>query len=78
MATGKPVVITPLYEYERFDGLLRIARGYDDFIAKVEDALSNDDDVKRKTRQDAIRDATWDARAEQVSADILKIVAGDR
>jgi glycosyltransferase involved in cell wall biosynthesis len=77
MATGKPVVITPLYEYERFDGLLRIARGHDDFIAKVEDALSNDDEVKRKARQDAIKDATWDARAEQVSDDILKSETND-
>jgi glycosyltransferase involved in cell wall biosynthesis len=70
MATGKPVVMTPLYEYERFDGLLRIARSYDDFIAKVEDALTNDSIAQREARQRAIKDSTWDARAEEVSRDI--------
>ncbi|MFY9610035.1 MAG: glycosyltransferase [Blastocatellia bacterium] len=74
LATGKPVVITPLYEYERLDGILRISRGYDDFIAKVEDALSNDSPEKRETRQQAVRESTWDARAEEVSEAILALV----
>ncbi|MGA9769958.1 MAG: glycosyltransferase [Blastocatellia bacterium] len=70
LATGKPVVITPLYEYEPMDGLLRIARGYDDFIAKVEDALARDTKSMREARQQSIKEATWDARAEEVSKDI--------
>ncbi len=70
MATGKPVVMTPLYEYEKLDGILRIARGYDDFIAKVEDALARDTDVQREVRQLAVKQSTWDARAEEVSRDI--------
>ncbi len=78
MATGKPVVITPLYEYERFDGMLRIARGYDDFIAKIEDALWNDDEAKSKARQEAMRDATWDARTEQVSDDMAALLSKQR
>jgi glycosyltransferase involved in cell wall biosynthesis len=74
LATGKPVVITPLYEYEPMDGLLRIARGYDDFIAKVEDALTRDTDGMREARQQSIKEATWDARAEEVSEDIEKLL----
>jgi len=70
LASGKPVVITPLYEYEPLDGILRVSRGMDDFIAKVEDALTNDSQEKRKARQLAVKDATWDARAEEVSRDI--------
>jgi glycosyltransferase involved in cell wall biosynthesis len=70
LATGKPVVITPLYEYEQMDGLLRIARGYDDFIAKVEDALGRDTPAMREARQQAVKGSTWDARAEEVSKDI--------
>jgi glycosyltransferase involved in cell wall biosynthesis len=70
LATGKPVVITPLYEYEPMDGLVRIARGYDDFIAKVEDALTRDTGLMREARQQSIKEATWDARAEEVSKDI--------
>ncbi|MEK6299584.1 MAG: glycosyltransferase [Acidobacteriota bacterium] len=74
LATGKPVVITPLYEYERLDGILRVSRGYDDFIAKVEDALKNDSADKREARQQAVKEATWDARAEEVSEALLALV----
>jgi glycosyltransferase involved in cell wall biosynthesis len=70
LATGKPVVITPLYEYERLDGILRISRGRDDFIMKVEDALMRDTDGQRESRQRAVEHSTWDARAEEVSRDI--------
>ena len=70
LATGKPVVITPLYEYEQMDGILRIARGYDDFIAKVEDALTKDTIEMRRARQQSVKESTWDARAEEVSKDI--------
>jgi glycosyltransferase involved in cell wall biosynthesis len=74
LATGKPVVITPLYEYERLDGILRISRGYDDFIAKVEDALGRDTESDRRARQRAVEHATWDARAEQVSRDLARLL----
>jgi glycosyltransferase involved in cell wall biosynthesis len=74
LATGKPVVITPLYEYEPFRGLLQIASSYDDFIAKVEDALTRDSLEKRRARQQSVKGATWDARAESVSRDIENLI----
>ncbi|MEK6408135.1 MAG: glycosyltransferase [Acidobacteriota bacterium] len=74
LATGKPVVITPIYEYESLDGILRVSRGYDDFIAKVEDALTNDSESKRDARQQAVKAATWDARAEEVSEAIAALL----
>lgn len=74
MATGKPVVITPLYEYEPMDAILRISRSTDDFIRKVEDALSSDDALSRQARQQAVQNATWDARAEEVSRDIASLI----
>ncbi|HVG19488.1 MAG TPA: glycosyltransferase, partial [Blastocatellia bacterium] len=74
LATGKPVVITPLYEYEGLDGILRISRGYDDFILKVEDALARDTDGQRAARQRAVERSTWDARAEEVSSDIERLL----
>jgi hypothetical protein len=67
-------VITPLYEYEKWGEVLRIARGYDDFIAKIEDALQNDDEAKRSARQAAVKESTWDARTEMVSRDIETIL----
>lgn len=74
LATGKPVVITPIYEYERLDGILRVFRGYDDFIAKVEDALNADSPDKRAARQQAVKESTWDARAEEVSEAIAALL----
>jgi glycosyltransferase involved in cell wall biosynthesis len=74
LATGKPVVITPIYEYERLDGILRVSRGRDDFIAKVEDALANDSREKRAARQQAVKESTWDARAEEVSEAIAALL----
>jgi glycosyltransferase involved in cell wall biosynthesis len=74
LATGKPVVITPLYEYEHLDGILRIARSADDFIQKVEDALERDCMEQRVARQSAVMGATWDARAEGVASDIASLL----
>jgi glycosyltransferase involved in cell wall biosynthesis len=74
LATGKPVVITPLYEYEPLDGILRISRGYDDFIAKIEDSLANESVEKRDARQQAVKESTWDARAEEVSEAIVGLL----
>jgi glycosyltransferase involved in cell wall biosynthesis len=75
LATGKPVVITPLYEYEPFDGTLRIARSHDHFIELVEVALADHDPDARAARQAAVRDKTWDARAEEVSLAIEQLIA---
>ncbi len=74
LATGKPVVITPLYEYETWGEALRIARSYDDFIAKIDDALHQDDAAQRAKRQVSVKESTWDARTEMVSRDIEAIL----
>ena len=67
-------MITPLYEYEPLDGILRISRGYDDFIRKVEDALERDTTISRAARQEAVKGGTWDSRAEHVSRDIKALL----
>ena len=43
LATGKPVVISPLPEYEPMKDVLRIARSRDEFLKLVEDALNEND-----------------------------------
>ncbi len=67
LATGKPVVISPLPEYEPMSDVLRIARSRDEFISLVEDALAETDPEKARARQAAVQTGTWDARAEWVS-----------
>jgi len=72
LATGKPVVISPLPEYESMGDVLRIARTHDDWFRLVEEALQEDDPAAAKRRQAAVSSGTWDARAEWVSSLIEK------
>jgi glycosyltransferase involved in cell wall biosynthesis len=75
LATGKPVVISPLPEYEHLSGVLRIARSREDFLRLVEDALADADADAARSRQEAVRAGTWDARAEWVSGIIEEAAA---
>jgi glycosyltransferase involved in cell wall biosynthesis len=68
LATGLPVVISPLPEYESMGQVLRIARSHDDWFRLVEEALNENDPALRQARQAAVSSGTWDARAEWVSS----------
>ncbi|HEX7530501.1 MAG TPA: glycosyltransferase [Pyrinomonadaceae bacterium] len=67
LASGKPVVIAPLPEYESMSEVLRIGRSRDQFLELVAEALREEGTALAQARQDAVRDGTWDARAEWVS-----------
>ena len=67
LATGKPVVISPLPEYESMSDVLRIARSREEFLRLIDDALSEKDPGAPLKRQNAVASGTWDARAEWVS-----------
>jgi glycosyltransferase involved in cell wall biosynthesis len=67
LASGKPVVISPLPEYESMSGVLRIGRSRNQFLELVDEALREDGTGLARARQDAVRAGTWDARAEWVS-----------
>jgi glycosyltransferase involved in cell wall biosynthesis len=67
LASGKPVVISPLPEYESMSDVLRIGRSRGQFLELVNDALQETGSERSRLRQDAVRDGTWDARAEWVS-----------
>jgi glycosyltransferase involved in cell wall biosynthesis len=75
LATGKPVVIAPLPEYEPMSDVLRIARSRDDFLRLVEDALDERGEEGARARQAAVARGTWDARAEWVSELIEEALA---
>jgi glycosyltransferase involved in cell wall biosynthesis len=67
LASGKPVVISPLPEYESMSAVLRIGRSPAEFLELVADALQEKGAEQANARLDAVRDGTWDARAEWVS-----------
>ena len=67
LASGKPVVISPLPEYEPMKDVLRIARSRDQFLDLVAEALTETGPEAAQRRQAAVAGGTWDARAEWVS-----------
>jgi glycosyltransferase involved in cell wall biosynthesis len=75
LATGKPVVISPLPEYEPMRDVLRIARSREDFFRLVEEALNETDTNAARARQASVAGGTWDARAEWVSGLIEEALA---
>lgn len=66
LATGKPVVAVPAPEIERFAALVRIARGPDQFINQIEEALANDTAADRARRIEATSTMTWAARIAEI------------
>lgn len=66
LATGKPVVISPLYEYLRTPGV-RIYRSTEEFLAMVQESLSADFPCDREARQKVVLNCTWDVRAREVA-----------
>jgi len=75
LATGKPVVISPLYEYLHAPGV-RIYRSAEEFVALVAEALACDTPSQRQIRQDAVRDCTWDVRAKEVASLFCRLLEG--
>jgi hypothetical protein len=75
LATGKPVVISPLYEYLDTPGL-KIYRSPDEFISLVEEALAHDMPWERQVRKEAVRNCTWDVRAREVASLFRQLLDG--
>jgi glycosyltransferase involved in cell wall biosynthesis len=67
LASGKPVVISPLYEYQSTPGI-RTYETTQEFVAAIEDALHNDTQEDKQLRQGVVRKCTWDTRAGEVGA----------
>jgi glycosyltransferase involved in cell wall biosynthesis len=78
LATGKPVVIAPLPEYEPMSDVLRIGRTRDEFLRLVGEALKEDDPEARARRQAAVASGTWDARADFVGELIERVWSRDK
>jgi len=77
LATGKPVVISPLYEYLNTPGI-RIYRSTEEFVSLVEDALRNDSAEAKQQRQASIRGNDWNMRTRQVAGLIHSLKRGEK
>ena len=77
LATGKPVVMAPLFEYLQTPGL-RFYRGVQEFITQIEAALAEDSPALATQRQGVVREGTWDERANQLAILIHSLLRGER
>ena len=77
LATGKPVVSVWSREVERFSSVVRIARTHEDFLREIDDALANDTAEAREERLRAVAKMSWDARVDEVMAQVEATMGGD-
>lgn len=77
LATGKPVVSVWSREVERFSSVVRIARSHEDFLREIDDALANDTIEAREARLQAVAKMSWDARVDEVTAQVEATMGGD-
>ncbi|MEO5728627.1 MAG: hypothetical protein ABI134_28970, partial [Byssovorax sp.] len=70
LATGKPVVSVWSREVERFSSVVRIARTQEGFLHEIDDALANDTVEAREERLGTVAKMSWDARVDEVMAQV--------
>lgn len=66
LATGRPVVSTPMPEAAPFAEHILLAEGADAFARQIEAALSDEVAAQRPARLAAVQQMTWDARVEEI------------
>lgn len=64
MATGKPIVSTPIPEVKKMKNYIYIAKSKSDFLIKIEQALSESDEIQALKRIMIAKDNDWSVRAE--------------
>lgn len=66
LASGKPIVSTAIPGVKDFSEVIFIARNHDDFCAKVECALREDDALLSQRRQELAQKNSWEKRVQQI------------
>jgi len=64
LATGKPVVSIRTPEIERFAEFILLADSNEEFLHKIDQALTGDSSELRQARMNSVRNCSWEARAE--------------
>lgn len=66
LASGRPIVSTPIAGVERWDRMISIAENYREFVDKVDDAIRNDSQSDSLRRIEAVSLDTWGVRVGQI------------
>ena len=75
LASGKPVVATPLPEVRPYLGWVRGARGVDEWVAAMREAFA-EGDARAEERSAAVRVESWEAKAEEFCRFCQEALAG--
>jgi glycosyltransferase involved in cell wall biosynthesis len=73
LSAGLPVVSSDLPEVKFYTDQANVARGHDEFISKVEQAIREDSAEARRRRSDSMRGETWEARVSAVGDAIVSV-----
>jgi len=73
LSAGLPVVSTNLPEVEFYSDQVYVARGHDEFVSKVEQAIREDSGEARQQRSDSMQGETWKARVTAVGDAVVNI-----
>lgn len=69
---GKPVVITDMAEISQLADLLYVGKDADDFAAKIDEAVRENDPGRRQKRIEYAKANTWSARVDVIEPEIEK------
>lgn len=73
LATGKPIVSTPEpVQVLKYSSIIEIARSPEEFIEKCHKCAAFSDAEKRSLRMAAGRNSSWDARVDEIKAQLKK------
>ena len=73
LSAGLPVVLTDLPEVKFYGDHVYVARGHDEFVSKVEQAIREDSVEARQRRSDSMRGETWEARVTAVGDAVVRV-----
>lgn len=73
MATGKPIVSTPLGELSSIEeGVIRIGKTKEEFAQAIKDSLISDTEIQKQKRLRIARENSWGQRFKEIKAIIEK------
>ncbi len=73
LSLGKPVVATAMGELEPLTEVLYLAKSKDDFLAKLDAAISEDCDEKRRRRMEFASHNTWASRVDAIDSAVREV-----
>jgi glycosyltransferase involved in cell wall biosynthesis len=77
LASGRPVVSTPVAGTERWTELISIGRDYKEFVEMIDESLRNDSLEKSRKRIDASKQETWEKRISKMYDVIMQNMPTD-